>query len=318
MSLSIIIPHFNQPYLLEKLLKSIPQDKKDIQTIVVDDKSEIIHINTVKQLKRKFNFELYLNHKIKSAGICRNIGLEKANGQWILFADGDDHFVNGFYDKVSKYFNIERDVIFFTPTSQQIDTEKFADRHLSIEKIIKDYLNVKSRKSELLLRYNLMAPWSKMINKKFIDVNNIKFDQEFGAEDVMFSTKIGYFMKHFEVSRDVIYCIILRYGSNSRIFNESLFDIRLKARVSRIKFLNQNLSKQEIDLLNSFFVNKAAEFLIVSLNQFGIKKFLQVYTLYKKNKIKWFHVNYLNPIKLVKYIAIRFVKYIKNYKYNKS
>ena len=69
-----------------------------------------------------------------------------------------------------------------------------------------------------------MAPWSKMINKKFMDIHNIKFNKEFGAEDVMFSTKIGYFMKHFEVSKDVIYCIILRYGSNSRIFNESLFD----------------------------------------------------------------------------------------------
>jgi glycosyltransferase involved in cell wall biosynthesis len=42
MSLSIVIPHFNKPDLLEKLLASIPQDKKDIQTIVVDDKSDLI------------------------------------------------------------------------------------------------------------------------------------------------------------------------------------------------------------------------------------------------------------------------------------
>jgi hypothetical protein len=30
MSISIVIPHFNRPDLPEKLLASIPQDKKDI------------------------------------------------------------------------------------------------------------------------------------------------------------------------------------------------------------------------------------------------------------------------------------------------
>lgn len=315
MNLSIIIPHFNRPDLLEKLLASIPNNN-DIQIIVVDDKSELFHLKALEHLQSKYNFELYQNNRIKSAGICRNIGLEKAKGKWILFADGDDYFVNGFYFKINKYFNSEKDVIFFNPISQNIDTGKLANRHQPIEKTINDYLNIKSRKSELLLRYNFIPAWSKMIKKKFMDLHNIKFDQEFGAEDVMLSTKIGYFMKHFEVSREVIYCIILRRGSNTRTFNESLFDIRVRARVARIKFLNQNLSKKEIDIMGSFIVNKASEFLFQSLRQFGLKKFIQVYKLYRQENIKWFRVIYLNPFKVVKYIFNVLYKYLKNTKYN--
>lgn len=39
-NLSIIIPHYNTPDLLEKLIRSIPVDK-DIQIVVVDDNSSM-------------------------------------------------------------------------------------------------------------------------------------------------------------------------------------------------------------------------------------------------------------------------------------
>jgi len=247
MSLSIIIPHFNGSDLLETLLASIPQDKK-IQTIVVDDKSDLSHVEAIEKLKSRFNFEFYKNDKFKSSGLCRNIGLEKAKGKWIIFADSDDYFVDGFYEKVSKYFDSDKDIVFFSPTSQYIDTGEVADRHLSFKKIIEDYLKDKNKKNEFFLRYNFISPWSKLIKKDFLDSYKIRFDEgPIGAEDVMLSTYIGYFMKNFDVNTDVIYCRIVRYGSITRVFNEYQFDIRLKARISRINFLKENLSEKEFE-----------------------------------------------------------------------
>ncbi len=316
MSLSIIIPHFNKPDLLEKLLASIPQDKNDIQTIVVDDQSETLYLDSVKQLKSKYNFELYENNIKKSAGLCRNIGLQKAKNTWIIFADGDDYFKDGFYEKVSKYFHKKIDVVFFSPTSQFLDTGKTADRHKSFQKIIQNYLNDQNKKNELYLRYNFISTWSKMMKKEFMNKHKIKFDEgPMGAEDVILSTKIGYFMKSFEVCSDVIYCLITRYGSSTRTYNEFQFDIRLHARVSRIKFLNLNLNHSEQKIVMPLIYNKAAELLVFSLLSFGLKKFLQVYMLYKKENIKWFRIIYLNPFKLVKYILIGSYKYLKNNKY---
>lgn len=320
MSLSIIIPHFNRPDLLEKLLASIPQDKKDIQTIVVDDKSDLVHLKTVEQLKIKYNFELYINDKIKSAGICRNIGLEKAKNNWITFADGDDYFVDSFYDKVSKYFDKELDVVFFSPTSQYLDTKKIADRHQSFQKIIQKYLIQKSKKNEFMLRYNFISTWSKMMKKEFMKKYNIKFDDgPMGAEDVMLSTKIGHFMKNFDVSTEVIYCRIVRYGSITRIFNEDQFNIRLHARVSRINFLNTHLNKNDLNsIMKPLIYNKATEFLFLSFRRFGFKKLIQVINLYKRENIRWFRMIYLNPFKIIKYMFNELINYIKNNKYNIS
>ena len=317
MSLSIIIPHFNGSDLLETLLASIPQDKK-IQTIVVDDKSDLLNLNRIKKLQNMYNFEFYQNERNKSAGTCRNIGIEKAKGKWIMFADSDDYFVDGFYEKVSKYFDSDKDIVFFSPTSQYIDTGEVADRHLSFKKIIEDYLKDKNKKNEFFLRYNFVSPWSKLIKKEFLDNYKIRFDEgPIGAEDVMLSTKIGYFMKNFGVDTDVIYCRIVRYGSITRVFNEYQFDIRLKARISRINFLKTNLSQKEFGkIMIPFIRNKAAEFLLLSFRRFGYKKFFQVYNLYRRENIKWFRLVYLNPIKVLIYIFAVFIKYLKHNKYN--
>lgn len=316
--LSIIIPHFNGSELLEKLLSSIPQNKKEIQTIVVDDMSDSRHIKKIKEFKSKYYFEFYQNITTKSSGLCRNIGIDKAKGDWLIFADSDDFFSDGFYEKITQYFNKSYEVIFFSLTSQYIDTGRLADRHCSFEKKINNFLNDKSKINELLLRYDFISPWSKMIRKEFLNTHNIRFDEgPIGAEDVMLSTKIGFFMKNFDVSKDIIYCRVVRKGSITRIFSEDQFDIRLNARISRIKFLNQNLAKNDLNLLNKLFIcSKSAEFLLNGLQQFGYKKFYKILRLYKKESIQWFRIAYLNPIKIIKYIIIRLNNYLKNYKYN--
>ena len=318
MNLSIIIPHFNGSDLLATLLESIPDDKK-IQTIVVDDKSDSFHLKAIEKLKYKYDFEFYENERDKSAGTCRNIGLEKAKGKWIMFADSDDYFVDGFYEKVSKYFNSNIDAVFFPPTSWYIDTGKVADRHLSFKKIIEDYLKDRSKKNEFSIRYRFIVPWSRMIKRKLIENNNIKFEEILTSNDVMFITKVGYFMKNFDVSSDVIYCITKRYGSLTTNLKENYFDLRLNTRVSRINFLKANLSKEEFGkIMNPFIRNMASQLLIRSFILFGYKKLFYVYNLYRRENIKWFRMVYLNPIKVIKFIYIELYKYIRNKKYNKS
>ena len=156
MNLSIVIPHYNGSYLLGKLLSTIPK-KIDIQIIVVDDKSEVSHLKVIDELNKIYNFEFYKNNRTKGAGTCRNIGLEKAKGKWILFADSDDFFINKFYQKVSMYFNSKSDVIFFSPTSQYIETGKIANRHLSFKKKINAYMKNDDKKKLIFFKVCLRS-----------------------------------------------------------------------------------------------------------------------------------------------------------------
>lgn len=295
--LSIIIPHFNDSKLLEKLLLSIPQDKC-IQTILVDDKSEQLHVEYIKELQSKYNFEFYENDRIKSAGTCRNIGLEKAKGKWVLFADSDDYFVDAFYDTLSKYFDKDIDVVFFRPTSIYIDTGEVADRHKSFEKVLDDY--VKDTSIELKIRYEIPNPVSKMIRKDFIEYHKIQFDEVRAANDMMFSTKVGHAMKKFVVSDAVIYCVTRNHGSLTANMSEEVYWSRVKVAVVYVRFLQDHLSKEEFNTIEPKLLGH-----FINGLRLGVVEFFKVWRYFAKNKVKWFWWSYLNPIVFVQKLQRR-------------
>src|SRR5690554_6731034 len=89
--LSIIIPHYNNPQGLLRLLNSIPI-RNDLDIIIIDDESTYDNQIQIKEIIRKFKYRFYINNNLNSAGTCRNIGIEKSVGKYLLFADDDDYF----------------------------------------------------------------------------------------------------------------------------------------------------------------------------------------------------------------------------------
>lgn len=299
-NLSIIIPHYNSINTLKKLLETIP-NIQDIQVIVVDDHSDEDNKERYHDIKeenkdRNILFLENLPGK-KGAGACRNVGLKHANGQWILFADSDDFFVENFYENVSKYFNSTSDVIFFKPTSIEIDTRKESDRHVPFVELIDNYANSKSRVTEILLRYRFIVPWSKLIKRSVILEHDILFDEVISANDVMFSTKLGHYIKNFEVSNDAIYCVTRNHGSLTMTVNEKVFDSRLNVYISYYNFLKRNLSKQDFESLNL----SGRGYVVNSLG-LGRKKVFTVLKVLRKNKIPIIDKKILNPLWSVKRI----------------
>lgn len=207
--LTIIIPHYNVPDLLEKLIKSIP-DSREIQVIVVDDNSDKQKEKLVRvEALYKERVEFYINSTgIKSAGSCRNIGLEHAKGKWILFADADDYFLPNMYDVVKSYFETNYDIIFFTPTSVVVETGEVSNRHLKCERVIRNYLRIPSEVNAIALKaVQTEQPWSKLIRRELIEKYNVRFSQSLHWNDILFSTIIGYHSKEIYASEEKIYCI---------------------------------------------------------------------------------------------------------------
>jgi glycosyltransferase involved in cell wall biosynthesis len=92
--LSIIIPTFNRAHLIGETLDSIAlQTYQNWECIVVDDGSTDNSEEILSNYLKKDNRFKYLKRpqiKPKGANSCRNIGLENAKGNYIVFFDSDD------------------------------------------------------------------------------------------------------------------------------------------------------------------------------------------------------------------------------------
>lgn len=92
--ISIIIPTYNRAKLLEGTLDSIlRQTYLDWECIVVDDGStdstpEMMH--SFCDRDHRIRYFQRAKNRLKGAPTCRNIGLENAKGEYLLFFDSDD------------------------------------------------------------------------------------------------------------------------------------------------------------------------------------------------------------------------------------
>lgn len=280
--LSIIIPHYNCPQYLRTLLLSIP-NHSEIQVIVVDDKSTE-HREEYERLKEESagkNIEFYDNDGVKSAGSCRNIGLRHAIGKWILFADADDYFTEGFYDVVSRYLASDYDIVFFSPTSVVMGSDELSDRHLPVAKKVSAYCKNPDRINELELRYRVKSPWSKLIRREMVLDNGIWFEEIVASNDVMFSVKCGDAAKEIAADTQVIYCITQREGSLTTQLLEEVLDARMGTSLRHFVFLKERLSKEELDALH-MNENQRNKILWALQNGYAWRKIVQVLREYRK------------------------------------
>lgn len=94
---SIVIPVFNRVSFIEKALVSlINQTFHQWEAIIVDDGStdgsqKVIESYVEKDNRIKF---IRRNREPKGASTCRNIGIEKARGRYVIFLDSDDYLLS--------------------------------------------------------------------------------------------------------------------------------------------------------------------------------------------------------------------------------
>lgn len=280
--LSIIIPHYNSANSLKRLLKSI-SCYENIQVVVVDDKSDWESNEWEKLTNDYINVEFYRNNTdIKGAGICRNIGLSHAVGEWLLFADADDYFADGFYKIVSEYFESEYDIVYFLPTSVYEETGEPATRHYFFAKLIKNYIASPNHKNELLLRYEYEGPCSRLIRRSIIENNEISFEPVRYSNDVMFSMKTANYAKRIAADRQLVYVITKSTKSLTATINPDSAKIRLDVFIRKTKYLKNVLSQEDFSILN---INGLGWLLYIWNNRLGRDMLFYCIRLFRANNI---------------------------------
>lgn len=194
---SIIIPHHNCPELLQLCLDSIPK-REDVQVIVVDDNSDSNKVDFAHFPGLNApNTEVYLTKEGRGAGYARNVGLEHAKGEWLLFADSDDYYATeNLNELLDTDYSAADAVAWFYEMIQ-------GERH-----VVYGDFNGQTVTIEDMFRMN--EPWRKMVKRSVVEKHGIKFQESMVSNDLMFSLTLANVCKSFAWHDKVIYRWIRR------------------------------------------------------------------------------------------------------------
>ena len=291
---SIIIPHKNSPGLLKRCVDSIPE-RDDVQIVVVDDNSE--EKKKPALLERK-GLEIVLldASQSKGAGRARNIGLSKAKGKWLLFADADDFFSNKLPNILDSYINSPFDLIFFKTKGVDSDTLQPTGRGDGYNKLVSNYLG-NLFLSENELRFFHFVPWGKLIRRSIIEENEIKFEEIRYSNDMMFACKCGYYAKRIAASPLELYYITARTGSLVTQVSRESRECRLGAGFRRCNFVYSNRRWSGLITYHRTFLQFRELYGKEGIRNFG--------AIMKENDLGWGHLIWFEVVSLM-------IRYIRN------
>lgn len=100
--ISIITPYYNTKKQIKKLAKIlVPQLNEDMEWIIIDDGCNEKELDDIKAKV------IHLDKNSGGASVPRNVGLDNARGEYILFIDSDDIVSKDYIEKIVKKIKIE-------------------------------------------------------------------------------------------------------------------------------------------------------------------------------------------------------------------
>ena len=189
--ISIIVPVYNQEDTLQRAFDSIKNqsfDFESLEVIFVDDASTDNSVNIIKEFSDNYkNVEsIHLSENSGFAGKPRNIGIENATAQYLMFLDPDDVFLEDacktLYDNITENdsdiasgnYNINRDnrIVRNDWSILKLDNEESRQA-----KNINEYFN-----------FILATPsvWSKIFKREFVLREKLEFLVGVPAQDLVF------------------------------------------------------------------------------------------------------------------------------------
>lgn len=242
---SIIIPVYNVEKYLARCLDSILNNTyKNIEIILINDGSIDNSQKIINEYSEKYpNLIIAKKQENKGPAEARNVAMEIATGEYIMFVDSDD-FVEK--DYIEKYLEpLEED---------DYDLVIGGYYKSNDEKI----LYTVPLKDEPWSMYMVMGPYARLYKKSFLKENNIKFIKVNIGEDIYFNLQANAMAKKVKVLEYVGYHWYLNTNSISNTMHKDIknveIDKMLNASYDSLKEKNA-ITDKNYELLELYFFN---------------------------------------------------------------
>lgn len=243
---SIIIPHKNSSVLLERLVKTIPQ-QTDVEVLIIDDHSTPDEVEQVKKIAQQYG-AVWAPNQGNYAGGARNTGLRLAHGRWLVFADADDLFLPSLAQMMKRYETADADVVVFDANSCFSDTMQPAYRAEHINSLFAQYAKDGNTRA---VACRQLAPWGKFVKRELVEQHHITYEEVIAANDLAFNVRVACLAQHIVADNTPIYTITATSGSITNTLSEERMESRLQSVLRANKVLRDHgYSRYQMSVLS--------------------------------------------------------------------
>lgn len=191
---SIIVPLYNKISFLKKGLLSVEnQTYRNIEVIIIDDGSTDGSLEYARKIFSKDKRFVILQQQHSGVSSARNIGLKKANGDYVVFFDADDELkLNYIEELVNNYKKCQ--LVVSGLITRDYRTGNILNNYRLIPSLFDkvQYNRIFNKQN-----YTIFAlPVCKLFNLNVIRENNLEFDnQQFGEDSIFVLNYLGLIKK---------------------------------------------------------------------------------------------------------------------------
>ena len=186
---SIVAIVYNvEPYLRQCLESVCNQTLKDIEIIIVYDKSTDNSLEIIREFEQKDSrIKVIIRDQKAGPAVARNMGLRLTTGEYVGFVDTDDYIdLNMFEELYNKAKQFDADISFCTANVVNSETDRIIQYPWFNNSILPEKFDNISFNENDLEDYLFQIPvnfWTKIYKRNFLFNNNIIFPEGIVYDD---------------------------------------------------------------------------------------------------------------------------------------
>ncbi len=217
--ISIIVPIYNNENYLPETLHSILKQSmiEEMEVLMIDDGSTDNSRDIVEEYALDYDNFFAFHKSNEGPSIARNLGIELAKGEYVMFLDSDDIILP---DRCEKLYELAKknDSDFVGSFGKRLTRYNFYGSLIYNNA----YKNIENQKENVIFEEMPELIWdtfctNKLYKKSFLDENNIRFMPKMKYEDIPFALEAYCLGKNVSLTKDTSYLWRIRQDNNSSV-----------------------------------------------------------------------------------------------------
>ena len=206
MKYSVIIPVYNAARTLRRCLDSlVDQSFDDYELLLINDGSTDGSDAICREYANAYPCIRYFLKENGGVSSARNLGLEQAKGEYILFVDSDDYVAETYFETINRAVSeTHPDLLIFGAESTGMGEKKWImGAYREAEES-----NIARRIAEAMQQYLFSSLWNKVFKRETIERFHLRFENGLAiGEDQLFIFTYAMHIKSLASVEEILYFV---------------------------------------------------------------------------------------------------------------